>query len=654
MKPVTANAQAYRQPATCFCMCVCLSLVIVAGGQGAPPLDPLPVPEYSFDVVSLAAVEGHVACGDVLTLEFPYPESALSGAMLGLISPLDDLDALSAANASVLPDDVFSLLFSVDRETAGGARPEPKLVRVGVPYNTFDQSWRGQAAGDQFMSTRLFRRMGSVGDAEQSPFENNYLVRNNYDEGGTDFSARPPTHADDIVESVPQDRVDATARLARLEQNGAIANVYFSLTTDSPSLAIVPILPCAAGPSGANIFFACEPAVVTGACCHDDDTCEIIGEFECGAPRTTWGTWLGPDTTCDMCNVPPQSPGTCCFNDGTCAVLPELACYEAFGWWLGPDATCDMCNAPSQGQGACCFDGGTCEMLTEPACYEAFGWWLGPDSTCNMCNQEPQGQGACCHDDGTCEIAMEFECEAPGTVGWGIWLGPDTTCDMCTEPEPTAACCLPDGSCTMISSGDCDLMGGLFLPDEICLGDWDENWIDDACEGRSRNMLVMLYASYQELRLVPADDIDALIVFDVNENGYFDDLDQVLFSLSPGSPSLAMIVGASVEAAAADVFVVTVGQPPAVFATAAELGLGGPRSNIDALDFHRLDSTLRRGGLQHAIRASSVAEHIDFTRVSPVSSPLPPAPPEGVGNTKVPPGHKGGEHKRDLPVRNKN
>jgi hypothetical protein len=103
------------------------------------------------------------------------------------------------------------------------------------------------------------------------------------------------------------------------------------------------------------------------------------------------------------------------------------------------------------------------------------------------------------------------------------------------------------------------------------------------------------------MQLIPEDDIDALVVFDGNELGHFDESDQVLFSLAPGSPSLATIPGASLEGAAADVFVVGPGQPPALFVAAADLGLGSQPDDIDALDFVLCVDPLD-GAARHGIR----------------------------------------------------
>ncbi len=101
-----------------------------------------------------------------------------------------------------------------------------------------------------------------------------------------------------------------------------------------------------------------------------------------------------------------------------------------------------------------------------------------------------------------------------------------------------------------------------------------------------------LFASASQLGLDdPSDDIDAMIVFDTNVYGEFDDGDQVLFSLTATSPSRLTIDGHSVVGAAADVFQITFGElSPSTYANAENLGLGAlvmgqDVDNTDALDY---------------------------------------------------------------------
>lgn len=347
----TRPARASRLGLTTFC-----TALAVACALAAPPNNPLPAPFYSFDVNSPTVTEGFVGAADILAVSDPHPVVIVPGWRLGLPDPLDDLDGLSERNVMIPPSMYFLLLFSVDRATVGVAPPDPYLISLGVPYNAMDQAWRGQAAGDEFLSLQ-YHTFGARQAAGGLRVTNNVLVRNNFDEGGTDFAAEPPTHASDSATvRVPQDNVDSIS--AALAQPPFAVNVHFTAAASSPSLAF---LPNAGWPSGAHIYFNPEPLA---------------------------------------------------------------------------------------------------------------------------------------------------------------------------DPPPAT----------------------------------------------------QLFAPFWELGLVQADDVDAMIVFDLNANGFYDGADRVLFSLAPGSPSLETLPGASPVGAAADVFIAGVGQPTELFMGAAEFGLGQYSDNIDALD----------------------------------------------------------------------
>jgi hypothetical protein len=114
----------------------------------------------------------------------------------------------------------------------------------------------------------------------------------------------------------------------------------------------------------------------------------------------------------------------------------------------------------------------------------------------------------------------------------------------------------------------------------------------------------VLYASFSAMGLVLADEIDALVVFDLTGPFTFDPGDRILFSLAPGSPSLGTIPGASPVGGAADVFLRRSGVAGInVFASADSLGLGGlpDRDNIDALGFRPCNDA-EQCALDHGIR----------------------------------------------------
>lgn len=230
-----------------------LCVAVAAAATAAPPNVPLPRPFYTFDHASPTVTAGFVGAADILQYGDPYPLVAVPGAVLGLPAAADDLDALSAANAGVTALDEFVLLFSVDRPSLGSEPPLPLLVEQHVPYNALDQAERGHAAGDQFMSLLRFNLAGPV--PGRGGATNNSLVRNNYDEGGTSFSAQPPAHSRDDLSGyplrVPQDNVDGFGDAAPIADGPGGPWVYYSASRNSPSLAF---LSTPFEESGAHVF----------------------------------------------------------------------------------------------------------------------------------------------------------------------------------------------------------------------------------------------------------------------------------------------------------------------------------------------------------------------------------------------------------------
>ncbi|MCH8147888.1 MAG: hypothetical protein IH987_07820 [Planctomycetes bacterium] len=223
----------------------------------APPIQPTLPPFYTFDAESPSVSDGTVGSGDILV---PGPNDApiivLRGTDLGLPEPGDEIDACSGPSRNIGSGDTFTILISVHRESVGSVPPDPNLVAQGVPYNVTDQAEKGQAAGDQCMSLDLFTRAGGpLPGSNGRAGDNNALIRNNYDEGGTDFGAKPETSAAETAAArVPQDNVNCmfgTGVPTDPRGPADLLPIYFSASTDSPSLQLLP----AAIPSGANIFF---------------------------------------------------------------------------------------------------------------------------------------------------------------------------------------------------------------------------------------------------------------------------------------------------------------------------------------------------------------------------------------------------------------
>jgi hypothetical protein len=77
------------------------------------------------------------------------------------------------------------------------------------------------------------------------------------------------------------------------------------------------------------------------------------------------------------------------------------------------------------------------------------------------------------------------------------------------------------------------------------------------------------FATAEQLGLTQEDDIDGLAVYDLNDNGRYDDRDQVMFSLTRDSPSLLQL-----EVSPADILTITFGtQTPSPFLRFNEVGL---------------------------------------------------------------------------------
>lgn len=216
--------------------------------------NPLPIPFFSIDRTS-PSIGGpnNLHADDILRV--PGPVQAVNNVNLGLGRPGDELDELGAARdvAPAIPS--FSLLFSVDRLSVGAVPPDPGVVSMGFPYNVQQQAVRNQAAGDLYMTTALFNLSGPL-PAPRATF-NHTMVINQGDAGGVDFQLDPPNSPDDFV-SGPIDDLDGVGFSPELR--GAINQVFYSVSSDSPSLKQLP----GAVPSGANIFFDQNTTIIGG------------------------------------------------------------------------------------------------------------------------------------------------------------------------------------------------------------------------------------------------------------------------------------------------------------------------------------------------------------------------------------------------------
>jgi hypothetical protein len=228
---------------------------------------PLPRLLFSIDGSSPTAQSPQpgIRPGDVL--QYPGPTIVFSRANLGLMSPNDHIDGLSFARIGYSLNQTFVIRFSVDRSPFGGLPPNPDMVAAGFPFNATQQGQLNQAAGDEFITLRLFRRTGPVTPSEVGVFAaNNVLAVGQGDAGGTDYGLKPEIGPDVDNSGAPLDDLKAGASPGGQPTLDAEADEYFdfelggpgplffSLRSNSPSL---PTLPSPA--SGATIYVDFTP-----------------------------------------------------------------------------------------------------------------------------------------------------------------------------------------------------------------------------------------------------------------------------------------------------------------------------------------------------------------------------------------------------------
>ena len=213
--------------------------------------------------------------------------------------------------------------------------------------------------------------------------------------------------------------------------------------------------------------------------------CEFQGGADCCLPRgacclpdgacmrTTYddcvnsqlGTYHGDWTLCS------PAPQGCCMPDGTCLDIDPLCCEEQGGAPMGIAAFCDA----AQG---CCLPDGTCSMA-EPTCCAALldGSPTGPQTMCTDTE-------ACCLPTGACEDLDPLCCVDVGGVPRGaatVCLG-DLDQDGIDDACPADGACCSNGLCTTTTLAGCGQISGLFLGvGTPCLGDANSNGQDDAC-----------------------------------------------------------------------------------------------------------------------------------------------------------------------------
>ncbi|MDX2198721.1 MAG: hypothetical protein SF069_07080 [Phycisphaerae bacterium] len=194
-------------------------------------------------------------------LQHPGPTIRFARANLGLPAAANQIDAISFDRDNIQPTTVFVLRFSVDRNSANGAPPDPGLTGDGFPFNARQQSTLGQAAGDDYISLRQFRRTGIAPllNADDRGGNNNTLTHNQGDAGGVDYSLKPPT-SPTAPNAGGEDNLNGGAIPSTGSvENGVAPRLFFSLVNGNPG-------PTGTTPpfSGADIYVDLELQAPSG------------------------------------------------------------------------------------------------------------------------------------------------------------------------------------------------------------------------------------------------------------------------------------------------------------------------------------------------------------------------------------------------------
>lgn len=229
----------------------------------------------------------------------------------------------------------------------------------------------------------------------------------------------------------------------------------------------------------------CSPV---GACCRQDAAgCIEVTQSEClGYPSGQWA-WAGPGTSCDGdC----QNLGACCGCDQGppiayfwCYLTTQASCLAGINTTWNGAATCEQsdCATPCvpNPYGACCRiadpenPSGFCEDLVAPEDCTSPDIFFGLLSQCR--GPDCGNPSACCYGPllDQCFIAQDqAACDDAGGIFHPGWDCSQANNDQQQYPGPCrAVCCEPNGTCQYHSQPRCDLVGGIYMPDEpTCSG----------------------------------------------------------------------------------------------------------------------------------------------------------------------------------------
>lgn len=211
----------------------------------------------------------------------------------------------------------------------------------------------------------------------------------------------------------------------------------------------------------------------------------------------------------------------------------------------------------AQANEACCFPNGTCQDILPFDCRQQGGTPKGPGTVCypGLCLP----QGACCY--GTiaplCVVTDQQTCLQQYL---GQWKGVGTNCndlngngvaDICEQVQEPQACCLPNGTCQMLPVEQClQIPGQPMGSGTRCLGDLNENGVDDICEAKWYQMPDLSTNGidiYDSKPLILADDFQCnkrTLITDIRIWGSW--LNDILPSDGPGAVAFTLSIHADI------------------------------------------------------------------------------------------------------------
>ncbi len=224
-----------------------------------------------------------------------------------------------------------------------------------------------------------------------------------------------------------------------------------------------------------------------GACCQSGTCVNDENEPSCLAAG---GTWV-PEQTCAGFTCPPPPPD----HDDCADCIAVTAGVPYQGTSLGATgfAGDSSCSSTDHADVWHCWTADCDGYVTAGLCDSAFDTTLAVFDGCGgaelACSDD-----ACLSNDARATLKVASGTTYAFRVAGSAGATGDYTLDISTCSDPTGACCDPDGPfrCTPATELVCLQYNGTFLgPDTVCLGDLNQNDIDDACEASCSEPVIL-------------------------------------------------------------------------------------------------------------------------------------------------------------------